>query len=97
VLGERHKQGIEIRLVSMHERGNVIFVEPYTHKIALSVQGGKGIEFEEQQALHSRTRDVPLAEGVHRCILTLAERGFSGTVWTDPPGQVWANFIHEVL
>ena len=26
-----------------------------------------------------------------------AERGFSCTVWTDPPGQVWANFIHEVL
>ena len=25
-----------------------------------------------------------------------AERGFSCTVWTDPPGQVWANFIHEV-
>ena len=24
-----------------------------------------------------------------------AERGFSCTVWTDPPGQVWANFIHE--
>ena len=25
-----------------------------------------------------------------------AERGFSCTVWTDPPGQVWANFVHEV-
>ena len=25
-----------------------------------------------------------------------AERGFSCTVSTDPYGQVWANFIHEV-
>ena len=25
-----------------------------------------------------------------------AERGLGCTVWTDPPGQVWANFIHEV-
>jgi quercetin dioxygenase-like cupin family protein len=25
-----------------------------------------------------------------------AERGFSCTAWTDPPGQVWANFVHEV-
>ena len=24
------------------------------------------------------------------------ERGFSYTVWTDPPGQVWANFVHEM-
>jgi quercetin dioxygenase-like cupin family protein len=24
-----------------------------------------------------------------------AKRGFSCTVWTDPPGQVWANFVHE--
>ena len=24
------------------------------------------------------------------------ERGFSYTVWTDPPGQVWANFVHAV-
>ena len=25
-----------------------------------------------------------------------AERGFSCTIWTDLPGQVWANFVHEV-
>ena len=25
-----------------------------------------------------------------------ARRGFSYTVWTDPPGQVWADFVHEV-
>jgi quercetin dioxygenase-like cupin family protein len=24
-----------------------------------------------------------------------ARRGFSCTVWTDPPGQVWADFVHE--
>jgi quercetin dioxygenase-like cupin family protein len=24
-----------------------------------------------------------------------AKRGFSCTVWTDPPGQVWADFVHE--
>ena len=23
-------------------------------------------------------------------------RGFSCEVWTDPPGQVWADFVHEV-
>lgn len=23
-------------------------------------------------------------------------RGFSCTVWTDPPGQVWPDFIHDV-
>ena len=23
------------------------------------------------------------------------KRGFSCTVWTDPPGQVWADFVHE--
>lgn len=25
-----------------------------------------------------------------------ARRGFSYTVWMDPPGQVWADFVHEV-
>lgn len=24
-----------------------------------------------------------------------AQRGFSCGLWTDPPGQVWANFVHE--
>ncbi len=23
-------------------------------------------------------------------------RGFSCEVWTDPPGQVWADFVHDV-
>ena len=23
-------------------------------------------------------------------------RGFSCDVWTDPPGQVWADFVHAV-
>ena len=23
-------------------------------------------------------------------------RGFSCEVWTDPPGQIWANFVHDV-
>ncbi|GIW41272.1 MAG: hypothetical protein KatS3mg076_1849 [Candidatus Binatia bacterium] len=23
------------------------------------------------------------------------ERGFSFGVWTDPPGQVWADFVHD--
>ncbi len=23
-------------------------------------------------------------------------RGFSCALWVDPPGQVWADFIHEV-
>jgi len=22
------------------------------------------------------------------------DRGFSCDIWTDPPGQVWANFVH---
>jgi cupin 2 domain-containing protein len=25
-----------------------------------------------------------------------AERGYNFTLWTDPPGQVWADFVHEV-
>jgi cupin 2 domain-containing protein len=25
-----------------------------------------------------------------------AARGFSCAIWTDPPGQVWADFVHEV-
>lgn len=25
-----------------------------------------------------------------------ARRGFSCEVWTDPPGQVWADFVHDV-
>jgi cupin 2 domain-containing protein len=25
-----------------------------------------------------------------------AERGYSCTLWTDPPGQVWADFVHDV-
>ncbi len=24
-----------------------------------------------------------------------ARRGFSCGVWTDPPGQVWADYMHE--
>jgi mannose-6-phosphate isomerase-like protein (cupin superfamily) len=24
------------------------------------------------------------------------ERGFSCGLWTDPPGQVWADFVHDV-
>jgi len=23
-------------------------------------------------------------------------RGFSCGLWTDPPGQVWANYVHDV-
>jgi quercetin dioxygenase-like cupin family protein len=23
-------------------------------------------------------------------------RGYSGGVWTDPPGQAWENFVHDV-
>ena len=23
-------------------------------------------------------------------------RGFSCDIWTDPPGQVWADFVHAV-
>jgi quercetin dioxygenase-like cupin family protein len=23
------------------------------------------------------------------------QRGFSYTLWSDPPGQVWQNFVHE--
>jgi quercetin dioxygenase-like cupin family protein len=23
-------------------------------------------------------------------------RGYSGGVWTDPPGRVWENFVHDV-
>lgn len=25
-----------------------------------------------------------------------AERGFSCDVWTDPPGQEWRDFVHDV-
>jgi mannose-6-phosphate isomerase-like protein (cupin superfamily) len=25
-----------------------------------------------------------------------AERGFSCDLWVDPPGQVWADFVHPV-
>ena len=25
-----------------------------------------------------------------------AARGFSCAVWVDPPGQVWADFVHDV-
>ncbi len=25
-----------------------------------------------------------------------ASRGFSCDLWTDPPGQVWADFVHSV-
>ncbi len=24
------------------------------------------------------------------------ERGFSCGLWIDPPGQVWADFVHEI-
>ncbi|MGO9057884.1 MAG: cupin domain-containing protein [Candidatus Binataceae bacterium] len=24
------------------------------------------------------------------------ERGFSCELWTDPPGQVWTDFVHQV-
>jgi mannose-6-phosphate isomerase-like protein (cupin superfamily) len=24
-----------------------------------------------------------------------ANRGFSCGIWTDPPGQVWADYVHE--
>lgn len=24
------------------------------------------------------------------------QRGYSCTLWTDPPGQVWADFVHDV-
>jgi mannose-6-phosphate isomerase-like protein (cupin superfamily) len=25
-----------------------------------------------------------------------AGRGFSCAIWTDPPGRVWADFVHDV-
>ena len=27
---------------------------------------------------------------------TWAKQGFSCTAWTDPPGQIWQDFVHEV-
>jgi hypothetical protein len=27
---------------------------------------------------------------------SFAALGFGCDVWTDPPGQVWADFVHEV-
>ena len=24
------------------------------------------------------------------------QRGFSCGIWTDPPGQIWADFVHDV-
>ena len=68
---EHDKQRLEIRLVSVDERGNVVFVEPYAHKIALAVEGGKGVEFEEEQTFYRSTWNIALAEGVDRCISTL--------------------------
>ena len=68
---EHDKQRLEIRLVSVDERGNVVLVEPYAYKIALSVEGGKGVEFEEEQAFYRSTWNISLAEGVDRCISTL--------------------------
>jgi len=58
------KQGGEIRSVGVHERGNVIFVEPNTRKIALSVKGGKRVQFEQQQSLYGRTWNVSLSKGL---------------------------------
>lgn len=25
-----------------------------------------------------------------------SERGFSCSLWVDPPGQVWADYVHDV-
>lgn len=33
---------------------------------------------------------------LHRVPDVWAERGFSCDIWTDPPGQVWADFVHSV-
>ena len=24
------------------------------------------------------------------------QRGFSCAIWTDPPGQIWSDFVHDV-
>lgn len=33
---------------------------------------------------------------LHRVPDDWGERDFSCDIWTDPPGQVWADFVHAV-
>src|SRR6266545_5631683 len=96
---EHDKQHLEIRLVSVDERGNVVLVEPYAHKIALSVEGGKGVEFEEEQAFHRSTWDISLAEGVDRCISTLhhGEERMAGQEKVDLQGLERATGTVRIL
>lgn len=39
---------------------------------------------------------MPLAPDIARVETDWLSRGFSCEVWTDPPGQVWADFVHDV-
>ena len=39
---------------------------------------------------------MPLASDIARVETNWLSRGFSCQVWTDPPGQVWADFVHDV-
>ena len=39
---------------------------------------------------------MPLASDIARVEANWLSRGFSCQVWTDPPGQVWADFVHNV-
>lgn len=39
---------------------------------------------------------MPLAPDIARAEIDWLSRGFSCEVWTDPPGQEWADFVHDV-
>jgi mannose-6-phosphate isomerase-like protein (cupin superfamily) len=39
---------------------------------------------------------MPLDSDIARVETDWRSRGFSCQVWTDPPGQVWADFVHDV-
>lgn len=41
----------------------------------------------------NQTQERPDASRIEK---DWSQRGFSFGVWTDPPGQVWENYVHEV-
>ena len=39
---------------------------------------------------------LPAVDSIHpeEVLRAWRERGFRGGVWVDPPGQIWADFVH---
>ena len=48
----------------------------------------------EDTCMNRESERDPMQVNIEQVCREWKARGFSCDIWSDPPGQIWANFIH---